>query len=133
MKLRSSILLVTMSLIILFSCGSENPTGPENKKVINNPPVIVEHGDTSTTVGDTLLLYTEAQDPDGDLLSYDGFVHVTITDLKMGTIPEYEFDNLTKVLEFRPRAYDRPIRKVSFIVEDNRGGADTTTFYINVN
>ena len=123
---------MTMSFIIHFSCDSENPTAPENKKTINNPPVIVEHGDTSTTVGDTLLLYTDAQDQDGDSISYDGFVHITLTDLKLGTIPDYEFDRLTKVLIFRPRDYDRPMRKASFIVEDNRGGADTTTFYINV-
>jgi hypothetical protein len=60
-------------------------------------------------------------------------VHVTLADLKSGTIPQYEFDNLTKSLEYRPRDYDRPRRKASFIVEDNRGGADTTTFYIDVN
>ena len=122
-----------MLFSVLISCGSENLTDPGSKIIINNPPVIVEHGDTSTTVGDTLLLYTGAQDPDGDQLSYDGFVHVTLTDLKNGTIPKYEFDNLKIVLEYRPSDYDRPKRKVSFIVEDNRGGADTTTFYINVN
>ncbi len=99
----------------------------------NNPPVIVDHNDTSTTVGDTLRLYAEASDIDGDSLSYGGFVHVSLSDIKNGTIPKYQFIERLRLLEFISQWYDRPSRKVTLYVVDDHGGADSTTFRVFVN
>ena len=47
------------------------------------------------------------------------------------TISHQFFDEL-KVLVFAPQLYDRPGRQVYFIVDDGRGGSDTTRFTVFV-
>jgi hypothetical protein len=127
------VFISSVTIATCLSCGDKSVGPPAQTGHLNNPPVIVEHKDTSTTVGDTLRLYAEASDLDGDSLRYGGFVHVSLTDIKMGTIPEYQFIDNLRLLEFISHSYDRPSRKVTLYVEDGRGGADSTTFRVFVN
>jgi hypothetical protein len=126
---------------VLLSCSeSENPVTPADGKGAdtvpveppNNPPVILEHPDTSATVGSTIYLWPVAYDIDGDSLTYDCFVNSSLSDLKRGTVPIYEFFDEWKVLAFKPQWYDRPSRRVYFLVHDSRGGSDTTSFTVFV-
>jgi hypothetical protein len=141
MMRRQLIRICGLFVAVLLSCSeTENPIIPTDgndtdtipSEPPNNPPVVFEHPDTSTTVGSIIYLRPIAYDIDGDSLIYDCFVNSSWSDLKRGTVPNYQFFDELKVLVFAPQWYDRPSRRVYFIVDDGRGGADTTRFTVFV-
>ena len=127
------IILVMVAFVGSNCSDSSDPSDLLNTEPINNPPIITEHNDTTTTVGATIWFKPTAYDPDGDPLEYGGFVHFTFTDIKVGTFPVYSWLDSIRVLEFKPQSYDQPGRKVTLSVIDGRGGKAHTTFYVQVN
>jgi len=127
--------LIFVGAWIGVSCG--DPAGPTKTKTTsdppNNPPTLVEHPDTTTTAGSTIWLTPVAYDIDGDSLTYECFVNTSMSDIRRGTIPVYTYHDDLQILEFHPKEYDRPNRKVYFLVFDGNGGSDTTSFYVHVN
>ena len=121
-----AVISVVMGLaLFVASCSDEEPVGPEN-----NPPVLVELSDTTTTVGSTLRLTVLATDRDGDQISYHltaliGGVH--------SPLPDASIDSGSGEFVFKATASDRPSRDFVIQARDGRGGEDATRFTVTVN
>jgi hypothetical protein len=120
---------VLSCLILAIGCGDsgDGPAGPSN-----HPPVIQAQTDTSAAVGDTLVLWADAQDPDGDDLTYIGIAHITYEEFARGYFPHAGMHPTSGRFRFIPQADDAPRRRFSFCVDDGRGGEDSTTFTVNI-
>jgi hypothetical protein len=123
---------VTLTLLVLAvagGCGDGEirVTGPTN-----HPPVLTAQPDTSAALGDTLILWAIADDPDNDRLSYNVLIHITSDEYSRGYIPDAWMHSPSGRFRFWPQADDEPQRRFTFLVEDNRGGTDTTTFAVRV-
>jgi hypothetical protein len=134
MKIRTILAISSLLFAFGLSCSSDDSlTSPGGACADNHQPVLVSHPDTSATVGATIWLKPQAHDTDGDSLRYDCFVNSSWSDFRRGTIPIYEYHEDLQMLEFRPSSYDRPDRRIYFIVHDECAGSDTTTFTVFIN
>jgi hypothetical protein len=124
---------VTLILCVLVwssGCGDgggDGCTGPSN-----HPPIIEAQADTSAALSDTLVLWAIAHDADGDDLSYNVLIHITAEEFARGYIPAAWMHSPSGRFRFWPQTDDEPQRRFTFLVEDNRGGTDTTTFAVRV-
>lgn len=117
------------ALLIIMGCGDDDG----GVAPVNHAPVMAQQSDTTVAAGDTLQLWAVAQDSDGDDLIYSLTVHLTLSELKQGDIPDTEFDQQTGHFSFMTTAEDSPDRDFTFSASDGRGGADSTRFIVNVN
>jgi hypothetical protein len=123
--------LLAMGLLVLAgACGSDDggPVVP-----LNHAPILRTQSDTTVAVRDTLHLWAVAHDQDGDPLIYDAVVVGTLADFKLRGFPDTDMESTDGHFEFRARAIDQPDRMFRFLVEDGRGGRDSTTFMVIVN
>jgi hypothetical protein len=110
-----------------LGCGDDGGGGPAN-----HPPVLEAQPDTAVAIGDTLKLWVEAYDADGDNLSYGLTIAVTLEELRDGYIPDAHLEAGTGYYWFVPGPRDRPQRIFMFTVEDGRGGQDSDTITVYV-
>jgi hypothetical protein len=111
--------------LFIASCSEEEPVAPDN-----NPPVLVDLQDTTTTVGSTLRLTAFATDRDGDQISY----HLTVIIRGIhDPLPDASIDSSSGEFVFRPTASDRPSRDFVVRARDGHGGEDATEFTVTVN
>lgn len=127
---RGTIMKLIAAVIILVAvvngCEDKRVTTPD----INKPPEIVEQADTFTTIGDSLLLYALASDPDNDPISFHCIHHAI--DITSGD-PDYLIDFISGEFKYYPALSDTPQCRFSFIACDDRESCDTTTFNVDVN
>ena len=136
MRYKTTIRLLLVFLIVVFlSCNDEPTFSPTAKKSFspNNSPVILEQTDTTASLGDTLVLWAFATDPDGDSVVYNLDISITWGEIKLGLIPDAQIDRATGRFWFRPQNFDIPSRSFSFIARDGRGATDFTNFIVYVN
>ena len=129
MRTRATVTLCVGMLLLTSACGDDGGgTAPAS-----HAPVMAQQSDTTVAAGDTLDLWAVAQDTDGDELTYSLTVHLTLSEIRLGDIPDTEFNQQTGHFSFRTTAEDHPSRDFTFSARDNRGGADSTRFTVNVN
>jgi hypothetical protein len=109
-------------------CGGDKPTAPK----ANRPPVIRSQPDTTAAIGDTLRLRAVAIDADQDALRYSAVIVISSEEFHSGYLPAGGIEESTGVFWFRPGHLDLPSRRVRLIVDDRRGGRDTTAFVVTV-
>ena len=122
-------LAVLTLLSAIYGCGGGDSTAPPPGNV---PPAITAQPDTTCAVGDTLFLQASAEDPDGDALYYSATIVVTMEELWHGYLPTGGINEETGRFWFRASHNDSPRRRVLFVVDDRRGGRDTTAFVVGV-
>jgi len=119
-------------LIVLLGCsgdeGTPKPLGPN----VNHPPVIEQQADTFAMVWQMLELQVHASDADGDTLEYSAVVHASWSEIVGGYVPDIDMDGETGLCQFIPSDEDVPERSITFIVDDQHGGLDSTTFVVTV-
>jgi hypothetical protein len=123
-------LVLSFVLPVLLGCnddGKVTTLGPANAR-----PSITSQPDTSCAVGDSLQLQVQAHDPDGDVLHYLVSFEIRWGDFISGHLPEGDINSQTGEFWFYPRSWDSPSRRVTFLVDDGRGGRDSTTFEVHV-
>lgn len=130
MNVRCCLSLVLLSSLIV-ACGCGDDSGPVSPT--NHAPVILPQNDTLVSLGDTLKLWASASDPDGNALKYRASVQLTLAELQQGYWPDACMDEHTGYYWFRPQVSDQPKRRFTFLVDDSRGGTDSTTFSVTVN
>jgi len=126
-----TILLILLGMICICGCGDSGGTagpGPSN-----HTPVIEAQADTSLAVGDTLIIWAKAHDADDDELAYTAAAHISFEEFMRGYFPDAGMNAASGRFEFRTRDEDGPQRRFTFSVDDGRGGADSTTFRVNIN
>jgi hypothetical protein len=126
-----AISLILVGMICIYGCGdSGGSAGPGPS---NHTPVIEAQADTSLVLGDTLVIWAEAHDEDGDELAYTAAAYISFEELIRGYSPDAGMNAASGRFEFRTRDEDGPRRRFTFSVDDGRGGADSTTFWVNIN
>ena len=125
----SWVLFVSLA-IPLGACGGGGSTKPEPEA--NHPPVIAQQPDTTANLGSTLVLQAQATDADADTIIYILRVFLRITDFHSGYRPDANMTNDGGVFTFTPSSSDFPVRDFEFIVDDQRGGRDSTRFRVIV-
>lgn len=126
----AAVLPVLLGAICIYGCGDDGGggnTGPSNKS-----PVIEAQADTSVAFGDTLVIWAAAQDMDGDELSYTATAYISFEEFTRGYFPDAGMNAASGRFEFRTRLEDGPRRRFAFSVDDGRGGADSTTFWVDL-
>ena len=119
--------VLCLGLAALGGCGGEDsPVQP----TANHPPVLQSQADTAGVRGDTLRLVAAATDPDGDAVSLDFAVIVTLHELQDGYRCHAGINRATGQFWFVPESLDVPSRGFRFMASDGRGGADTTSFQV---
>lgn len=99
---------------------------------MNLPPTIATLPDTSIAVGDTLWTRVEATDPDGDEISYQLTVFLTLEELRDGYRAQAGMNGAKEEFWFVPKRSDRPQRRFKITATDTSGGRDSTTFTVEV-
>jgi hypothetical protein len=112
----------------LAACGDDSPTHPTG----NRPPSIARQPDTTAVLGRTLSITPSASDADGDSVVLRLVVFLTFQELHEGYAPNARFDQANKTFNYRPSARDIPGREFEFVADDNRGGRDSTRFFVAV-
>jgi hypothetical protein len=77
-------------------------------------------------------LQAVAHDPDGDALEYSSSIEVTWEEIRSGYHPAGGMETETGRFWFRPSSADTPSRRITFMVDDGRGGRDSTAFRVVV-
>lgn len=120
--------LAAAALAWALGCGESAETaGPAN-----DPPVIGAVSDTSVALGDTVAFYVQADDPDGDKVSFELGVSVSWEELKRGYRVDASLDPGTGYIWFRPKQDDVPSRDFNFMADDGRGGEDNAWITVSV-
>jgi hypothetical protein len=88
--------------------------------------------DTTVVLGRTLSINPSATDSDGDSVVFRLVVFLTFEELREGYAPNARFDRTNKTFNYRPSARDMPGREFEFVADDNRGGRDSTRFFVAV-
>jgi hypothetical protein len=99
---------------------------------VNARPSITSQPDTSCAVDDTLHLLVQAHDPDGDVLHYMVSFEIRLIDFPSGHLPEGGINSQTGEFWFHAHSWDSPSRRVTFLVDDGRGGRDSTAFEVHI-
>lgn len=119
-------------LSLWLGCSKDEITGPGDTNQ-NHCPVISQQSDTSTALGDTLQLVFAASDQDGDTLHFGLKSYCSWSELKNGQCPLATLNPHDGKFSFQPRTYDVPSRRFKVVVDDGRGGIDSTIFDVMVN
>jgi hypothetical protein len=127
--MRRSVFLLGALMYIVVVCGCGEYVGP---RLSNQAPVLEAQPDTTAAVGDTLELWAQAHDADGDSLAYGLVAYVTYEEFTDGYKPDVTMSKYTGYFSFRPRDRDRPGRDFMFTVDDGSGGTDSTSFSVHV-
>lgn len=127
----SNCIFIGVVLSLWLGCSEDKGTGPVQPKP-NHRPVISLQSDTSATVGDTLRLVFTASDRDGDSMHFDLTAYCSWTEIQQGHCPLAEMGLHDGKFWFWPRAYDVPARRFKVVVDDGRGGVDSTEFNVVV-
>jgi hypothetical protein len=125
--------MIYLFLVLLFGCSEDSETPNPFDLDPNHPPVIEEQADTFATVDETLILQALASDADGDTLQFSAVVHATWSEILDGYVPNIDMDEETGICQFIPSEDDVPERSITFIVDDQHGGLDSTVFVVTVN
>ena len=124
--------LLPCALAVAFAaagCHGDSATSPQRTE---RPPSLTAQVDTSCAIGDTLRLQAVATDPDGDALRYSASVEITFEEFTAGYLVNGGMNEQTGRFSFIPSQLDKPGRRVSFYVDDGRGGRDSTSFQVSV-
>jgi hypothetical protein len=130
-KLKSAVAsLVLVCAVGIYGCGERGGngvTGPSNRS-----PVIRAQADTSVSVGDTLVIWADAHDADGDDLVFTATAYISYEEFRRGYFPDAGMNAETGRFAFRTRSEDGPARRFAFSVEDGCGGEDSTSFWVTL-
>ena len=126
-----SCIAIGIVLSLWSGCSEDKGNGP-SPKPSNHRPALSLQSDTSATIGDTLRLVFTASDEDGDSPRFGLTVYCSRAEIFVGHCPLAEVGLLDGKFWFWPRTYDVPTRTFAVVVEDSRGGADSTKFNVVV-
>jgi hypothetical protein len=118
--------------ILVIGCGCGKDGGSGSTGPSNHAPVLQGQADTSLALGDTLVIWAEAHDDDGDDLTYTAAAHISFEEFMRGYFPDAGMNATSGRFEFRTREDDGPSREFTFSVDDGRGGTDSTTFWVRI-
>ena len=133
MRFALFVLLISMVVLLLAArCSNErgcDSTGPGGE---NHPPVMQEIRDTTAVLGDTLWIPIEVSDPDGDELHFELLIECTWDKIFRDQCPRAGIRRSVMKVWFWPRIYDFGLSNFMAVVDDGRGGSDSTSFSIAV-
>jgi hypothetical protein len=127
----TSWIVVALVLSFWLGCSEDTGTGPGPVRT-NHRPVISQQAETSGVVGDTLRLSFAASDQDGDSLLFTLTAYCSWSEIMAGRCPVARVGPRDGKFWFWPRTYDVPTRQFKVVVDDGRGGIDSTKFDVLV-
>jgi hypothetical protein len=124
------LLIISLGVFVFLLVGCSGDGGGSGPS--NHAPTIEAQRDTTAVLGDTLVLWARAYDSDGDDLTYKALGQITYEEFRRGYFPVAGMNQASGRFKFWPQEDDRPSRQFTFIADDERGGTDSTSFFIYV-
>jgi hypothetical protein len=124
-------IVIGVVLSLWLGCSEDTGTGPAQTNP-NHRPAISLQSDTFATVGDTLRLVFAASDQDGDSMHFNLTTYCSWSEIQDGHCPRAGVGLHDGKFWFWPRAEDVPTRQFKVVVDDGRGGVDSTKFNVVV-